>query len=144
MSFNAFITNKAIWLPLLSWLAAQIYKFIAEMIAHRTIDFRKLVGAGGMPSSHSAIAMCLATVLGKQNGLDSGIFALSLIFAFVVMFDAAGVRHAAGKQAEVLNKLVYHTGVIRLDKELKELLGHTPKQVLVGAILGIAVGAVFG
>lgn len=144
MTIGDFFSNKAIWLPILAWLAAQVYKFVAEMIRKKTIDFRKLVAAGGMPSSHSAIAMCLATILGKQNGLDSGIFALSLIFAFVVMFDAAGVRHAAGKQAEVLNKLVHHTGVVRLDKELKELLGHTPIQVIFGAVLGILIGALFG
>ena len=96
-----------------------------------------------MPSSHSAISVCLATVIGIQYGFGSGEFAISAILSFIVMADAAGVRRAAGKQAEVLNKIIYHSKEIRMDQELKVLLGHTPIQVLAGALLGILVGTVF-
>ena len=133
------LNNRAIGLPVLAWLIAQVSKFVVHLVLHRDIDFRKLVSTGGMPSSHSAITVCLATILGMDYGFGSGVFALAVIFALVVMTDAAGVRRAAGKQAEVLNKLIHHSPVIRLDQELKELLGHTPVQVFAGAVLGIAV-----
>jgi acid phosphatase family membrane protein YuiD len=135
--------NKAITLPILSWFLAQLTKFITHYIHHGKVDFRKLVGSGGMPSSHSAFSVCLATVLGIQYGFDSGLFAMATIFSFIVMADAAGVRRAAGKQAEVLNKLIYSSKEIKLDEELKVLLGHTPVQVFLGAALGIAIGALF-
>lgn len=136
-------SNKAIILPILSWFAAQSYKFIHHLIVNKKADFRKFVSSGGMPSSHSAISVCLAAVLGIEYGFDSGCFALAVIFAFVVMADAAGVRRAAGKQAEVLNRLVNSSKQVRLDRELKELLGHTPVQVLAGAALGILVAIIF-
>ena len=136
------INNKAITLPVFSWFLAQLYKFLHYFFSHGKVDFRKFVSSGGMPSSHSAISVCLAAVLGIENGFDSGVFAMGTIFSLVVMADAAGVRRAAGKQAEVLNKLVY-SSEIKLEKELKELLGHTPVQVLSGAILGILVALIF-
>jgi len=139
---NNILENKAIMLPIFSWFLAQSIKFISHYIQHHRLDFRKFVSSGGMPSSHSSTAVCLATVLGIEYGLDSGIFALATIFAFVVMADAAGVRRAAGKQAEVLNKLIYSTDV-KVDKELKVLLGHTPMQVILGAALGALVGIAF-
>lgn len=142
-NLNLVLSNRAIGLPVLAWMIAQISKFVVNAVITRDIDFRKLVSTGGMPSSHSAITVCLATIMGMDYGFDSGIFALSVIFALIVMTDAAGVRRAAGKQAEVLNKLIHHSPVVRLDKELKELLGHTPVQVFAGAVLGIAVALVF-
>ncbi len=137
------VTNRALTLPIFSWFLAQLIKFIQYFVQHRVVDFRKFVSSGGMPSSHSAISVCLSTVLGIQYGFDSGLFALSVVLAFIVMADAAGVRRAAGKQAEVLNKLVYHSEEIKLEKELKVLLGHTPIQVFSGAALGILIGVVF-
>lgn len=137
------LENKAIVLPILSWFLAQFIKFIIHLIHNQKIDFRKFVSSGGMPSSHSAISVCLATVLGIEYGFDSGVFAVATILAFIVMADAAGVRRAAGKQAEVLNKLIYSSKHIKVDQELKVLLGHTPVQVIFGAILGILVGIVF-
>lgn len=137
------ITNKAIFLPIFAWFLAQFTKFIHYFLQHHKIDFKKLVASGGMPSSHSAISVCLATVLGIQYGFDSGPFAIAVVLAFIVMADATGVRRAAGKQAEVLNKLVYHSKEIKLEKELKVLLGHTPVQVIAGAALGILVGVLF-
>ncbi len=141
--FEGIITNKAIFLPIFSWFLAQFIKFIHFYLQHHKVDFRKFVASGGMPSSHSAISVCLATVLGIENGFNSGIFAIGVILAFIVMSDATGVRRAAGKQAEVLNKLVYHSAEIKLEKELKVLLGHTPVQVIAGAALGMMVGILF-
>ena len=94
-----------------------------------------------MPSSHSAVVTSLSTMIGKEYGIDSAIFAISLIFAFVVMYDAAGVRRAAGKQAKILNKIVDTPGLtgVEVSERLVEVLGHTPIQVLVGAIIGIVV-----
>ena len=97
-----------------------------------------------MPSSHSAVVTSLATMIGKSQGIDSPIFALSVVFAFVVMYDATGVRRAAGKQAKLLNKIVETPGLsgIQVSEKLVEVLGHTPTQVLVGAIIGILVGLI--
>ena len=97
-----------------------------------------------MPSSHSAVVTNLATMIGKSEGLDSSIFALSLIFALVVMYDAAGVRRAAGKQAKVLNKIIETPGLtnVQVQEKLLEALGHTPFQVIVGAAIGIVVGLI--
>ncbi|HHU89967.1 MAG TPA: divergent PAP2 family protein [Clostridiaceae bacterium] len=138
-----FFNNKAITLPIISWFLAQFIKFISHYIQNKKIDFRKFVASGGMPSSHSAITVCLATVMAINNGLNSSEFAISAIVSFIVMADAAGVRRAAGKQAEVLNKLVYHSKEIRLDKELRVLLGHTPIEVIAGAVLGMLVALLF-
>ena len=98
-----------------------------------------------MPSSHSAVTMCLAIMVGKAEGFSSTSFAISLILAIVVMYDAAGVRRAAGKQARLLNKIVNTPGLSNLEvqERLVEVLGHTPIQVIVGAFIGIIVGAVF-
>ena len=98
-----------------------------------------------MPSSHSAVVTSLATLIGKYNGVDSPIFALALIVAFVVMYDATGVRRAAGKQATLLNKIVETPGLSGLEvhERLVEVLGHTPIQVFVGAFIGIIVGCIF-
>lgn len=97
-----------------------------------------------MPSSHSAVVTSLATMVGKAYGIDSAIFAVSLIFAFVVMYDAAGIRRAAGKQAKILNKIVETPGLtgVEVSEKLVEVLGHTPIQVLVGAMIGVVVGMI--
>ena len=99
-----------------------------------------------MPSSHSAVVTSIATMIGKTQGIDSPIFALAMFFAFVVMYDAAGVRRAAGKQAKLLNKLVETPGLsnIQVQEKLVEVLGHTPMQVIVGAAIGVTVGVIFG
>ena len=136
------INNRAFTVPVLSWFIAQSIKFIHHLIINKRVDFKKFIDSGGMPSSHTAFTVSLATILGIHNGFSSDIFALSAIFALVVMADAAGLRRAAGKQAEVLNKLVNSSEHIRLDKELRVLLGHTPVELLAGAALGIITGIV--
>ena len=92
MTLSSIFSNKAITLPILSWFLAQFIKFILCLIKYKKLDFRKFVASGGMPSSHSAISVCLATVIGIQYGFGSGEFAISAILSFIVMADAAGVR----------------------------------------------------
>lgn len=132
--------------PLSVWFCIQLFKVIWDLVATHKFNFKRILGAGGMPSSHSAVVTSLATMLGKSQGLTSPIFALSVIFAFVVMYDAAGVRRAAGKQAKLLNKLIETPGLtnLQVQERLVEVLGHTPTQVIVGAIIGVIVGIIFG
>ena len=105
-NFTGFIQNKYIIVPFLLWFFIQLFKVIYDLITTKKFNFKRILGAGGMPSSHSAVVVGLATLIGKGEGVDSPIFALSMVLAFVVMYDAAGVRRAAGKQAELLNKLI--------------------------------------
>ena len=138
------ITNKYLIVPICCWAAIQLFKFLTALVIEKKIDFKRLMGAGGMPSSHSAVVTSIATMIGKDMGLGSPLFALACIVASVVMYDAAGVRRAAGKQAELLNKIVETPGLTnaQVGERLAEVLGHTPLQVFVGAILGIIVGII--
>jgi len=128
--------------PLVAWTIAQAAKVIYTSARQRRLNLRVLAETGGMPSSHSAIVMGLTTGIGRINGFSSVTFAIALIFSVVVMYDAQGVRRAAGRQAAVLNRLVEDMVAQRGIQEdrLRELLGHTPVEVLVGAALGIVVG----
>ena len=136
------ITNKYIYVPVIVWFCIQTFKVLYDLVTTKKFDFKRIMGAGGMPSSHSGVTTCLAALIGKEQGFDSPIFALSLIFAMVVMYDAAGVRRAAGKQARLLNKIVETPGLssVQVQEKLVEVLGHTPLQVIVGAIVGVVVG----
>lgn len=140
--FQQIATNKYIYVPLLVWFCIQAFKVIYELITTKKFNFKRIMGAGGMPSSHSAVVTSLAVLIGKHEGFDTSTFALSLIFAMVVMYDAAGVRRAAGKQAHLLNKIVETPGLtnVQVQERLVEVLGHTPLQVIVGALIGIIVG----
>ena len=140
--FQEVITNKFVYIPLIVWFCIQTFKVVHDLIKTKKFNFKRIIGAGGMPSSHSAIVTCIATMIGKSEGFDTPIFALSLIFAMVVMYDAAGVRRAAGKQARLLNKIVETPGLssVQVQEKLVEVLGHTPLQVFVGAFIGIVVG----
>jgi len=128
--------------PLLAWLIAQVLKIIIEAVKNKRFNFKRIIGAGGMPSSHAALTVALTTSLWKDFGANDPIVAIALIFTLVVLYDAAGVRRAAGKQAAVLNKivdeLIQHKSFT--DKRLMEFLGHTPLQVLGGIALGFLVG----
>lgn len=141
-----FLENKFLIVPFIVWCCIQLFKFITDFVINRKPNFRRLFGAGGMPSSHSAVVATLTTLIGKEYGLGSGIFAVSFIFSLIVMYDAAGVRRAAGKQATILNKLVenYPNSNVIVTEKLVEVLGHTPFQVLIGAVIGILVGALYG
>lgn len=124
-----------------AWAAAQIIKTIIYAIMNKTIDIRRLLGAGGMPSSHTATVAAMVTTAGWEYGLDSPIFAIAAIMLFVVTHDAMGVRMEAGKHAKLLNELNELVkslqGIQFTEERLKEFLGHTPIQVLFGGILGI-------
>lgn len=139
------LNNKAITVPVYAWFVAQFIKVIGVIIKENKLDFTRFVGSGGMPSSHAAFIVSLATVAGKHCGWDSVEFGIAVAVALIVMYDAAGVRRAAGLQAKVLNELIFsHDHKIHLDKKLKELLGHSPFEVFMGAILGILMGYFFG
>jgi acid phosphatase family membrane protein YuiD len=135
---------KFLLAPLVAWAIAQAAKVILTSMRQRRLNLRVLAETGGMPSSHAAIVMGMTTAVGKYAGVSSAAFAIALIFSFVVMYDAAGLRRAAGRQAAILNRLVEDLVHMRgmQEQRLRELLGHTPVEVLVGALLGIVVGLI--
>ena len=134
---------KFLIIPTFAWFTVQIFKFLSDSIKRKRINFKRFVETGGMPSSHSAVVTSLMTAIGLSEGFNSPMFAISFVFSFIVMYDAAGVRRAAGKQASILNQLINSKQVkVDTNEKLKELLGHTPIQVFVGAIYGIIVGYV--
>lgn len=139
-----FIQYKYLLTPFLIWFCIQTFKVFYDLVKTKKFNFKRIMGAGGMPSSHSAVVTCLATMVGKSQGIETPIFAVSVVFAFVVMYDAAGIRRAAGKQAKLLNKIIETPGLsgVQVSERLVEVLGHTPTQVVVGAIIGIIVGLI--
>lgn len=144
-TLEVFIQNKYIYVPFLLWFGIQLFKVIYDLVTTKKFNFKRIMGAGGMPSSHSAVVTGLATLVGKYEGVGSPIFAVTLILAFVVMYDAAGIRRAAGKQAALLNKIIETPGLtgMQVSERLVEVLGHTPMQVVVGALIGIIAGLIF-
>ena len=144
MQGSFFNEYKYIIVPFLVWLGIQLFKFIYDWIKTKKFNFKKLMQAGGMPSSHSGVVVSLTTMIGKNIGINSPLFAVALIFSFIVMYDAAGVRRAAGKQAKLLNKIVETPGLtgLQVSERLVEVLGHTPVQVIVGAAIGVIVGLI--
>ena len=124
----------------LAAFVAQSAKVLAYIVTHKSINFKIFTTTGGMPSSHSAFVIAMATSTGLIDGFASTTFALAMGIALVVMYDAAGLRRAAGKMAATLNKIVDHVYDAPASEKLRELLGHTPVEVFVGAILGIFVG----
>lgn len=160
--FKQIAQNPFINVAVVSWFSAQIIKVLLNLLVDRKLVLERFVGAGGMPSSHSALVCSLTIAIARRLGYASPEFALAFCFAAIVMYDAMGVRRAAGEQAKVLNKLVFHfdwskftfqsdDGEEQEDgqeqheevdmptKELKEFLGHTPLEVLGGALLGILI-----
>lgn len=141
----ALVTNYILLVPGFTWLAVQIVKTIVDAIVNKKIQWSRLFGDGGMPSGHSATVMSLACMVGFREGFESAAFAVSMILAIIVMHDALGVRRETGKQAAsiismaaVINDyLKEHDANIKTDK-LKVLVGHTPLQVVCGALFGIA------
>ncbi len=134
--------NQILVVALLACFTAQGLKVIIELIKDRSVNFRNLVSTGGMPSAHSALVGALATGIGQTMGWSSPEFAFACLFAVIVMYDAAGVRQAAGKQAKILNQItddLFQDEHNLNEEKLKELLGHTPFQVVVGLALGITI-----
>lgn len=135
-------SNRVLGTAALSWFVAQLIKVVLDLIREKRLDFSRLLGSGGMPSSHAAFAVALSFAIGYETGFDSSVYALSAAFAVVVMVDAAGVRRAAGTQAKLLNRMVVdliEQGRLPEYESLKELLGHTPVEVFAGAAVGVLV-----
>jgi acid phosphatase family membrane protein YuiD len=133
------LQNGPLVTAVMSWFLAQLIKVVIVLFKTRELDVAKFFASGGMPSSHSSTVTALATAVGFEEGVTSTLFAISAIFAVIVMYDASGVRLAVSKQAKILNDFFH--GRTKDYKLLNELVGHTPYQVIVGAILGIAVAA---
>jgi len=140
--FYEIINNKFIYVPVLLWFSIQCFKVICDLIKTKKFNFKRVLGAGGMPSSHAAVVCSLAALVGKYCGFASAEFGIAFVLALVVMYDAAGVRRAAGKQAKLLNKIVETPGLsaLQVQERLVEVLGHSPLEVFVGALLGVVVG----
>lgn len=134
--------NRILLISIFSCFLAQFIKIF--MGKEKRIDFKRIIISGGMPSSHSSFVTSLAMLVGFDKGFASTEFAITAVFAIIVMYDASGVRRAVGKQAEILNQIVddFFHGKFDQHKKLKELVGHTPKEVLFGALLGIIIGIV--
>ena len=140
--FKEFLLNSALWTSAIAWAIAQAIKIVLTLIKEHRFDFTRITGTGGMPSSHSAFTVALATSIGNTDGFGSPIFAVAAAFAIIVMYDATGIRRSAGQQAVILNRIVEKIGredISETGKKLKELLGHTPIQVFAGAVLGVVV-----
>lgn len=136
-------SNRVIQAAALSWAIAQGLKVILTLIISRRFDGSRMWGSGGMPSSHSSMVCAMMMVIGFTEGFTSSVFALAFCFAGIVMYDAAGVRRSAGKNAAVINHLLdglAGNGFVFDEERLKELVGHTPIQVMAGALLGILIG----
>ncbi len=145
--FQDFISNRTIIAIFFAWLFAQVIKTLLYFVRNRSFDLERLYGAGGMPSSHSSMVMALTASVAKYCGAASAEFAIALCFAMIVIYDAMGVRRQAGEHAKMLNLItsLFQTQLGNEESkvkfnELKELLGHTPLEVLSGTILGIAIG----
>jgi len=135
------LTNNILIIPISAWALAQISKTLVALLQGKGLDFRYLFSSGGMPSSHSTIVTALATTAGMVEGFDSAAFGIAAILASIVLYDAAGVRQAVSQQAIVLNRIVHEIRIreplTKIEADLRELIGHTPFQVIVGAALGI-------
>ncbi|SHE90591.1 divergent PAP2 family protein [Desulforamulus putei] len=137
--------NKILFAPLTAFLTAQLLKGLLESLKNKKLHWERFFEAGGMPSSHSAMVTALATAAGLSYGWSSSLFTITAIFSVIVMYDAMGVRRAAGIHAKILNQILEEMG--RQDgqqnvKALKELIGHTPSEVAVGALIGVMMAAV--
>ena len=141
--FSEIFSNKVLGISILACFLAQFIKIFTGK--EKFIQLSRIVTSGGMPSSHSSFVTSLATLVGIEKGFNTTDFAISSVFALIIMYDATGVRRAVGKQAAILNQIlddIQHKKHIE-QKRLKELIGHTPKEVLFGAILGIITAIVF-
>lgn len=145
MQFSDLLQNHLLLNALVAWTAAQVLKTFIHAVVNRTLDIHRLFGDGGMPSGHSATVTALAATAAIEYGLSSAVFAIAAILAVIVMHDAMGVRLEAGKHAQAINELLeLFSSDLETDVKLKEFLGHTPLQVLGGALLGLVVAIILG
>ncbi len=137
------ITNWVLIIPLCAWVLAQLVKMLIALTRGEGIDLSFFVSSGGMPSAHSAMVGALATAVAMINGFGSTFFAISVILALIVMYDAAGVRQSVGQQSVVLNRIIVELKrkepLVKIEADLRELMGHTPFEVIIGGLLGIAL-----
>ena len=140
-SFINVFHNNTLWIAVMAWFIAQLIKFFTELVRNKRVRFVLFFSSGGMPSSHTAFVTAMAAGIGLTEGFDTPIFALAAVISIVIMYDAAGVRRAAGKHAAAINTIFDAIdSEDKIDEKLKELLGHSPLEVLAGAALGIGVG----
>lgn len=142
MALYELATNKILLIPLCSWFIAQLTKLVLILVREKRLDWHLMLSSGGMPSSHAAVVGSLATAIGMVQGTDSVTFGIAVVLAMIVMYDAAGVRQSVGQQAAILNRLIDELRfrrVAELERDLKELIGHTQVQVFVGVCIGIII-----
>ena len=142
---TAIVDNKILMVSMIAWALAQLLKMLVYYCILKEFSIERMFGAGGMPSSHSALVVSLSTAIGMVEGVESTNFAIAVVLAGVVMYDATGVRQAAGKHAKAINRIVKQLSSKNTfdDISLKELLGHTPIEVIAGALLGVIVAYIF-
>ena len=140
--FFEIFSNKVLGISIFACFLAQFMKIFTGK--HKTVELARIFTSGGMPSSHSSFVTSLATLVGIERGFDSTDFAIGCVFALIIMYDATGVRRAVGKQATIINQMLddLHNKKHIEQKRLKELVGHTPKEVLFGAMLGIIIAII--
>ena len=147
MDFSFLLSNSLINVGVVSWLVAQLIKTALDAVKHRSFNRQRLAGAGGMPSSHSATVCAMVVATGRYCGVNSPLFAIAAVLSIIVMYDAMGVRYETGEQAKVLNRMFtewmdqgFEQFQLPHGKKLKEMVGHTPIEVVTGAALGIVLG----
>lgn len=146
MSFiESLLQNKVLIIGAVAWLTAGVLKTIINFLVNKEFSPSRIFGSGGMPSSHTSTVIALAIAVGYQEGVMSAIFAVTIFFTIIVIHDAIGVRLETGKQAKVLNFMMFESEAFKdfdFEKELKEYVGHTPFQALVGAVVGAIVAII--
>lgn len=144
-SDGALAAYKALWVPPVAWFVAQLLKVLLNFFRMRQLKWSYMYSPGGMPSSHTAIMTALATTMAINYGFDSPFFAISMVVAFIVMYDAAGVRRTVGYQSALLNRMLEELfkGNKEFGHRLQEIIGHTKWEVFAGALLGVAFGIIF-
>ena len=143
MYFGMLTGNAVVDCGLLAWFLAQLIKVILDLEQIEKMEWQRFFSSGGMPSSHSALVVAATTAIGMRDGFGGTVFALAVILSAVVMYDACNVRRSAGDTARLVNKLLEHMEKLTAEDlagNLREVMGHTPLQVLMGALLGLGVG----
>lgn len=145
-SIAGILRNHVLFAALIGWFVAQAIKIPIHYLVEHEWDWRRFFGSGGMPSSHTAMVISSAIMVGVLNGFDSAVFAVAVVLAFIVMYDATGVRRETGRQAAIINQILRDAilnGKPISDRELKELVGHKPIEVFGGVLVGLAVSGIY-
>ncbi len=138
--------NDVLVCSFVSWLIAQVAKVLINWRLKHTLDWRRMFGMGGMPSSHTASLVALTVMVGAREGLDSTLFAIAFAFTSVVVYDAMGVRYQTGEQSKVINRILHEMlieGKRLTEEKMQELVGHTPLEVIFGALIGLVTPIFF-